>query len=115
MKYGRLAAYHMWSSKLLGVLLAAALGTGLMTGRATAVLPIALWLAVGNESEGFATSVTSVILPAWRWDVPSLLHAVRNGPCARVVTGPPAGSLPGISTIVSGRGLGCQPKHQGFS
>jgi CDP-diacylglycerol--glycerol-3-phosphate 3-phosphatidyltransferase len=72
-KYGRIAAYHMWSSKLLGVLLAAALGEGFLTGRPGALLTIALWVGVANVIEGFAASA---ILPSWRVDVPSIVHAI---------------------------------------
>lgn len=72
-KYGRIAAYHMWSSKLLGLILAGALAVAFVTGRPTMLLPLAVWLAIANELEGFAASA---ILPAWRNDVPSLLHAL---------------------------------------
>ena len=71
-KYGRLAAYHMWSSKALGLLLVAALVTAFVTGRPTALLAFGLWFGVVNELEGF---LASVMLPTWRCDVPSLFHA----------------------------------------
>lgn len=74
-KFGRVASYHMWSSKILGLWLALALGVGFGTGGPTVLLPIGLWLGVANELEGFAASA---ILPAWRCDVPSLLHALRG-------------------------------------
>ena len=74
-KYGRLAAYHMWSSKALGLLLVAALVTAFITGRPTLLLGCALWLGVVNELEGF---LASVILAEWRCDVPSILHALRR-------------------------------------
>jgi phosphatidylglycerophosphate synthase len=72
-KYGRIASYHMWSSKLLGVLLAAAFMHAFLTARPGLLLGIALWVGVLNELEGFAASV---ILPSWRADVPSLIHAI---------------------------------------
>jgi CDP-diacylglycerol--glycerol-3-phosphate 3-phosphatidyltransferase len=71
-KFGRLGSYHMWSSKLLGLLLAGAFIYGFVTGRQTVVLTCALWVGVVNELEGFAASA---ILPAWRTDVPSFVHA----------------------------------------
>jgi len=74
-KYGRVASYHMWSSKLLGILLALALGIAFVRESPTFMLAVALWLGVLNELEGFAASA---ILPAWRCDVPSLLHALRG-------------------------------------
>jgi len=73
-KYGRVASYHMWSAKALGALLAVALAWSFVTGRPTALVTWALWLGIANELEGFAASA---LLPAWRPDVPSLLHARR--------------------------------------
>jgi CDP-diacylglycerol--glycerol-3-phosphate 3-phosphatidyltransferase len=74
-KFGRVASYHMWSSKALGVVLASALGVAFASGRPTPLLAVGLWLGVANELEGFTASA---ILPAWRSDVPSLLHALRG-------------------------------------
>jgi CDP-diacylglycerol--glycerol-3-phosphate 3-phosphatidyltransferase len=73
-KYGRIASYHMWSAKALGVVLAAAIGYGFATGRSNLILTGAIWLAVVNELEGFAASA---VLPEWRADVPSIVHAMR--------------------------------------
>jgi phosphatidylglycerophosphate synthase len=73
-KFGRVASYHMWSSKALGVVIAAALAIGFLTLRATALVPSALCLGIVNELEGF---LASVILPAWTTDVPSAVHAYR--------------------------------------
>jgi phosphatidylglycerophosphate synthase len=74
-KYGRIAPYHMWSSKVLGLLVVAAFVTGFWTGRPTALLGLALWFAIANELEGF---VASLLLPAWRCDVPTILHALQR-------------------------------------
>jgi CDP-diacylglycerol--glycerol-3-phosphate 3-phosphatidyltransferase len=71
-KYGRIASYHMWSAKALGALLAAAVAASLATGHPNMLLTFAIWLGIENELEGFAASV---ILPAWRADVPSIAHA----------------------------------------
>jgi phosphatidylglycerophosphate synthase len=73
-KFGRLSSYHMWSSKLLGVLLVTAMTRVLVTGQPSAFVPVAMWLAVANELEGFTASL---VLPAWRADVPSAVHAFR--------------------------------------
>lgn len=83
-KYGRLAAYHMWSSKALGLLLVAALVTAFVSGRPTWLLGAALWFGVLNELEGFAASL---LLPRWHCDVPSLLHAVSAARPSRVPAG----------------------------
>jgi phosphatidylglycerophosphate synthase len=74
-KYGRIASYHMWSSKALGLLLAAALTYEFITGLPNLLLSWALWLGIANELEGFATSA---ILPRWQSDVPSLVHALHR-------------------------------------
>jgi CDP-diacylglycerol--glycerol-3-phosphate 3-phosphatidyltransferase len=73
-KYGRIASYHMWSSKALGVLLVAAMTTVFLTGRPSVLMTVTLWFAVANELEGF---FTSAILPTWTADVPSAVHARR--------------------------------------
>lgn len=73
-KYGRMASYHMWSAKALGLLLAAALAYGFVTARPSLILTSALWVGIGNQLEGFAASA---VLPTWRSDVPSIVHAVR--------------------------------------
>ena len=74
-KYGRVASYHMWSSKVLGLIVVLAFAVVFVTGRPTPLLGVALWLGILNECEGFAASV---ILPDWRCDVPSVLHARRR-------------------------------------
>jgi len=71
-KFGRIASYHMWSSKALGILLLTAMTTVFLTGRPSVLVLAALWFAVANELEGF---FASAILPAWQADVPSLVHA----------------------------------------
>jgi phosphatidylglycerophosphate synthase len=75
-KYGRIAPYHMWSSKALGLVLAGALVTAFMTGQPTVLLGVGLWLGVVNELEGF---VASLLLAEWRYDVPTVFHALRAG------------------------------------
>ena len=71
-KYGRVASYHMWSSKALELILVLAFSIAFVTGRPTPLLEVALWLGILNECEGFAASL---ILPDWRCDVPSVFHA----------------------------------------
>jgi phosphatidylglycerophosphate synthase len=70
-KYGRVASYHMWSSKVLGLIVVLAFAVAFVTGRPTPLLGVALWLGILNECEGFAASV---ILPEWRCDVASVFH-----------------------------------------
>ena len=72
-KYGRIASYHMWSSKALGVLLLTTMTWGFLAGHPGLLIPIALWATILNELEGFGTSL---ILPAWTADVKSFRHAL---------------------------------------
>ncbi len=71
-KFGRLAAYHMWSSKALGLLMLIAMASAFVTAQPGMLIAVTLWAGVLNEIEGF---MASIILPAWTADVPSLLHA----------------------------------------
>ena len=50
-KYGRVASYHMWSAKALGLLLAVALAWTFVTGRPTPLVTCAVWLGIANELE----------------------------------------------------------------
>ena len=74
-KYGRVASYHMWSSKALSLLLVVALACGFMTGHTNLLLTCAVWLGIANELEGF---LASAVLPHWQPDVPSLVHALQR-------------------------------------
>lgn len=73
-KFGRLSAYHMWSSKTLGIVMLTAMTTVFLTGRPSVLVAITLWFAIANELEGFAASA---ILRRWTADVPSAAHAYR--------------------------------------
>jgi CDP-diacylglycerol--glycerol-3-phosphate 3-phosphatidyltransferase len=73
LKYGRLTAYHTWGAKLSSVVLGA--GTlVLFIGGPALPFRLATWVLVLAELEEIA--ITS-ILPAWRANVPSILHARR--------------------------------------
>lgn len=74
-KYGRIASYHMWSSKALGVLIVITMTSMFIAGRPNVLVAVTLWAAVANELEGFLVSVS---LPHWSVDVPSLVHAWRG-------------------------------------
>jgi CDP-diacylglycerol--glycerol-3-phosphate 3-phosphatidyltransferase len=74
LKFGRDVAYHAWSSKAWGLLLAVAMV--LLTGFDVAQPYV--WLAVISgliaQVDGLAISV---ILPTWTHDVPSFVHALK--------------------------------------
>lgn len=74
-KFGRLSAYHMWSSKALGIVIVAAMTTVFLTARPSGLVTLALCMGVLNELEGFWASA---ILPVWIADVPSVVHAIRR-------------------------------------
>jgi CDP-diacylglycerol--glycerol-3-phosphate 3-phosphatidyltransferase len=73
LKYGRLTSYHTWGAKLSAVLMGA---SALVLFAGGPVLPfrIATWVLVLAELEEIAITT---ILPEWRSNVPSLLHARR--------------------------------------
>lgn len=73
-KFGHAAAYHMWSSKLWGLLLAVATMALLGYGTAGKLLVAALAMGILCDLEGLAISV---LLPAAAHDVPTFVHALR--------------------------------------
>ena len=73
-KFGREAAYHMLSSKAWGVALFAGFGSLLVLGRDGWAVDLAIGLGIVADLEGLAISW---VLPAWRADVPSIVHALR--------------------------------------
>jgi CDP-diacylglycerol--glycerol-3-phosphate 3-phosphatidyltransferase len=73
-KFGRDAAYHAWSSKLWGLVLAAALVLLLGFGLVKPLVPLAAALGLIAQVEGL---LISIVLPTWTHDVPSVIHARR--------------------------------------
>jgi phosphatidylglycerophosphate synthase len=71
-KFGREAAYHMWSAKLWGVSLVLALGEIFLTGQGRFFLPAAVFIGLFTECEGL---LASLLLSEWHHDVPTILHA----------------------------------------
>jgi CDP-diacylglycerol--glycerol-3-phosphate 3-phosphatidyltransferase len=73
-KFGREASYHMWSAKLWAAVLYLAFFMVLVGGQGGVWVTAALLLGIVSDLEGLAASL---LLPEWRHDVPSLLHAWR--------------------------------------
>ena len=73
-KFGRQAAYHMWSAKAWGLALLLGFSELFLTGDAGVFFALAIGLGILTDAEGLAASF---VLPAWRHDVPSLFHALR--------------------------------------
>jgi CDP-diacylglycerol--glycerol-3-phosphate 3-phosphatidyltransferase len=73
-KYGRIAAYHMWSAKAWGIALWLGFSEVFLTGRAGALFESAIVVGILADLEGLAASV---LLTKWRHDVPTLWHALE--------------------------------------
>jgi len=73
-KFRRVAAYHMWSGKFWGLLLAPAVALLLAYGISGWFLKMALVVGIVSVSEHFAMSL---VLRQWTHDVPSIVHALR--------------------------------------
>jgi phosphatidylglycerophosphate synthase len=73
LKYGRLTAYHTYGAKLSAVVVGAS-ALVLFAGGPPLPFRIATWVLVLAELEEIAITT---ILPTWRANVPSILHARR--------------------------------------
>jgi phosphatidylglycerophosphate synthase len=73
-RYGRMAAYHMWSAKAWGITLWLGFCEALVTGRPGPLFQAAVVTGILADAEGLAASL---VLSSWRHDVPTLWHALR--------------------------------------
>jgi CDP-diacylglycerol--glycerol-3-phosphate 3-phosphatidyltransferase len=73
-KFGKEASYHMWSSKLWGLLLFIGMWSLLVLHRGGWPVALAILWGIAADLEGLAISMT---LRKWRADVPTLWHARR--------------------------------------
>jgi CDP-diacylglycerol--glycerol-3-phosphate 3-phosphatidyltransferase len=73
-KFGKEASYHMWSSKLWGLLLFIGMGSLLVIHRGGWPVALAIFWGIAADLEGLAISMT---LRKWQADVPTLWHARR--------------------------------------
>src|SRR5579862_5154780 len=74
MKFRREAAYHMWSSKLWGLVLFLAFFATLVAGPAGILVPAAIYMGIFADVEGL---MISFVLRRWEHDVPTIFHALR--------------------------------------
>lgn len=72
-KFGRQAAYHMWSAKLWGITLVLGFSEVLLRGAGGPLFQLAIAVGIIADLEGLAASI---VLRRWRHDVPSIRHAV---------------------------------------
>ncbi|WP_115718975.1 CDP-alcohol phosphatidyltransferase family protein [Gallaecimonas mangrovi] len=73
-KYGREASYHMWSSKLWGILLFVGFIDILGFGQDGILLSMAIVMGIIADIEGL---LISLLMPKWRCDIPTLFHAIK--------------------------------------
>lgn len=73
-KFNKEAAYHMWSSKIWGVLLFSGFFSLLALGRGGPLVGAAIYAGIVVDVEGLAISM---VLRRWTSDVPSIVHAMH--------------------------------------
>jgi phosphatidylglycerophosphate synthase len=73
LKFRKPAAYHMWSAKLWGVTLLLGFSEIFMSASAGPLFTVAVGVGVFTNIEGLCASF---VLPQWKHDVPTILHAV---------------------------------------
>lgn len=73
-KFGRAAAYHMWSAKVWGIAMLLGFGEVTLRGRAGVLFVAAIVIGVVTNIEGL---VASMLFREWHHDVPSFWHAVK--------------------------------------
>jgi hypothetical protein len=74
-KFRREVSYHMGSSKLWGTCLFVGCFALLALDMSGIAVAIAIYIGIVADIEGLAISV---ILPEWKTDVPSFVHALRS-------------------------------------
>ena len=79
-KFGREASYHMWSSKVWGIVLFVAFFALHAFGYTGALVAMPIYVGIIADVEGLAISF---VLEEWKSDVPSIFHAVRTRDAAR--------------------------------
>ncbi len=72
-KYGKIAAYHMWSAKLWGISLFVALVELFWRGEPGSAFKLMLALGIYANSEGL---LTSLLLNRWHTDLRSIWHVL---------------------------------------
>lgn len=74
LKFGKEASYHMWSSKLWGAFLFLGFFSALVFGKEGLFVHLAIYAGLLADVEGL---MISVVLPYWKNDVPTIVHALR--------------------------------------
>jgi len=74
LKFRREASYHMWSAKAWGVSVVSALFVVMGFNAMAWLFSLAVWVGIVANVEGL---LTSLVLPIWTHDVPTIWHAWR--------------------------------------
>ena len=74
LKFKKEASYHMWSSKLWGIFPFLGFFSVLVLGATGLCVYLAIYIGLLADIEGLAISI---VLPAWKNDVPTIFHAIR--------------------------------------
>ena len=73
-RFGRMAAYHMWSAKAWGIMLWLGFGQAFLTAGPSTLLRFAVITGLLADLEGL---IASLVLSTWHRDVPSVWHALK--------------------------------------
>ena len=73
-RYGRLAAYHMWSAKAWGITLWLGFCEAFLTGQPGPLMQAAVVMGVLADCEGLTASL---VLSSWQHDIRTVWHAAR--------------------------------------
>lgn len=74
-KFGREASYHMWSSKVWGIVLFVAFFALLVFGYRRSFIAMPIYVGIIADVEGLAISF---VIEKWKSDVPSIFHAMKS-------------------------------------
>jgi phosphatidylglycerophosphate synthase len=80
LKFGKMAAYHMWSAKLWGITLFLGFSEVFVKRATGPLFELAIVVGIIADIEGLAASI---LLSQWHRDVPTLVHAARIEKAAR--------------------------------
>lgn len=73
-KFGRMAAYHMWSAKAWGIALFLGFFEAFLTQQPGPLFRVAVAMGILADLEGLSASL---VLSKWKHDIPTLWHAIR--------------------------------------
>ena len=81
-KFGKEASYHMWSSKLWGLFLFTGFFAALVFGESGYPVYLAIYWGLIADLEGL---LISLIMPVWKNDIPTFIHALKMRKALRIM------------------------------